>query len=694
MSASVRSLSLALALGVTAAPALAQEAVADPPRPDKAFAARTEDGRRIYDAAQFARFSPQTALDIVAQVPGFIIQTSDSDERGLGQADENVIINGARIAGKNNDAFTALGRIPAANVVRVEIVDGASLSLAGLSGQVLNLVTTETGGLTGSFKWRPSVRRAGANLLEGEVSVNGKLGAGDFTIALANDAFRRGSEGPENVTDRSGNLLFRRNEVQRQRGDRPKITGIYSRRSEAGSVFNLSGEYELFRFRESVVTERPAETIDELFSASEDEWNAEVSADYAFDLVGGRLKLIALQRLEHSPRVNAFGRTFGAPVAPPVGNIFDQVTDEGETVLRAEYGWRDTAGSDFGVNVEGAYNFLDNEGALRVRDETGEFVEVPLSGANSKVEELRGEVIGTYGRALSDRWTLQASAGGEYSKIMQSGARGQTRSFIRPKGSVTLAWRPSGDLDVSFQLERKVGQLDFFDFIASVEVSNDVLSAGNPDLVPPQSWNAQVEATQKLGAFGQATVTAYHNWFSDIVDTVPITATTEARGNLPSATQYGLIAVATLLLDPVGVPGGKIDVEAQGQRSRVRDPLLGNFRRISNDFVYEYEVEFRHDIPGTPFAYGAEIEQFDGFPSVRLDQIADFDHEAPFVSVFVEHKDVFGLTVNARLANLLDRGDRFVRTVFEDRRDGPVAFVEDRTRRFGLIFQLTVGGSF
>ncbi|MEP6012592.1 MAG: hypothetical protein ABJ237_14900, partial [Parasphingorhabdus sp.] len=59
-----------------------------------------------------------------------------------------------------------------------------------------------------------------------------------------------------------------------------------------------------------------------------------------------------------------------------------------------------------------------------------------------------------------------------------------------------------------------------------------------------------------------------------------------------------------------------------------------------------------------------------------------------------EHKDVFGLTVNANLGNLFNRSDRFVRTDYVARRDGPINFIENRNRKFGLIYRLTVSGSF
>lgn len=644
---------------------------------------RTENNRQIYEVAQFARFNPRTALDIVQQVPGFIIDTGDEDARGLGQADENVLINGARIAGKNNDAFTVLGRISASTVLRVEIVDGATLSISGLSGQVLNLITSSDGatGITGNFQWRPQWRRAGNDWFDGEASISGKIGKGDFTIAIKNDSFRNGLEGPELITSGSGNLLFERDEVSRVRGDVPSINASYSRTSDAGSIFNITGEYGLNRFRQQVDTLRTQDgtpDIIELFIGTEREWNAEFSADYEINLGGGRLKLIGLQRLEHSPTSDFFSRTFTDGVTPTFTSGFDRTVDEGESVLRAEYGWKTDGGTDWGFSLEGAYNFLESE-ANRIGD------------SNTRVEEKRTEFIGTYGRSLSNNLTLQATLGGEYSEISQGDL---SRSFIRPKGSVALAWKPAADFDLSFKLSREVDQLDFFDFVGSVEVSNEVLTAGNTNLVPPQKWRAELEATKKLGAFGSATATFFGEKINDIVDTFPIDDIREARGNIGSADRYGIALVSTLLLDPIGWKGAKLDIEVEAVKSSVRDPITLRNRRIGNDDIYSYEINLRHDIPDTDWAWGAGIEDFDNVGNIRLDQIADFDTQAPYSWIFVEHKDVFGLTVNANLGNLFDRSERFVRTAYVNRRDGPVAFTEDRSRKFGLIYRLTVSGSF
>ena len=150
-----RRVAVAAAAALAAAPALAQEETGDAAPPVAALPVVAE-GAKSYTPEDFARFSPRTALDMLRQVPGFTIEQQD-ERRGLGQATANVLINGQRFSGKSNDVVTELSRISAANVARIDIVDGATLDVPGLSGQVANIVT-ESSGLSGSFAWRPQIR--------------------------------------------------------------------------------------------------------------------------------------------------------------------------------------------------------------------------------------------------------------------------------------------------------------------------------------------------------------------------------------------------------------------------------------------------------------------------------------------------------------------------------------------------------
>lgn len=682
----------------SAAPVFAQEPEESAP-PPVATEAATPAGGRTYTPADFARFAPRNALDMLNNVPGFAIDAGDTERRGLGQATSNVLINGERFSGKSTDIFTELRRISASNVARIEIVDGATLDVPGLSGQVANVITLSRG-LSGNYVWRPQIRarRTPARLLNGEVSLNGSLGGTDYTLSLRNDSFRNGNAGPEIVLTPAGTILDVRDEVLSVNGDQPRLAGTIRRNFGDGSILNANAAFGLFHTDIEEVSLRsgpgqPDRTRN--LEEGEREHNYEFGGDYEFGLGGGRLKLIGLRRFEHSPFTQTLIQT-SADGSSPIGQRFTQVADETETIARSEYRWRGGNG-DWQVSLEGALNRLDIENALFERDSTGSFVAVPFPNSAATVEERRAELALSYGRPLSPTLTLQTSLGGEYSQLSQSGAGGLTRTFYRPKGFVSLAWRPRPNLDLSARLERQVGQLNFFDFVASANVSGGTTNAGNANLVPPQSWNGQVQATRNLGAWGTATARLYGRLISDIVDVIPIGTNGQSPGNIEgNATVYGLQWTSTFNFDPLGWRGAKLDLNLQFQRTSLEDPLTGRRRPINENMTRQIEASFRQDLPGTQWAYGANFFQYRQSAGFRLDQRFRFVDTPGGLGIFVEHKDVLGLTVRGSVDNLLGTNESFSRTFFDGRRNATnsnILFTEDRDRFYGPIFTLTISGT-
>jgi outer membrane receptor for ferrienterochelin and colicins len=655
---------------------------------------RTENGRQIYEAPQFARFAPQTALDMVRQIPGFSISEVSGD-RGLGEASQNVLINGQRVTGKSNDAQTALSRIPVSSVIRLEIADGAAFDISGINGQVLNVVTKE-GGLKGNFSYRIEARdRIGINPRSAEINLSGKLGKGNFTLGLNNNgSFKGGGWGPEFTRDAGGNLLYTRAIEGRNHGDRPRIAGSYSLKAENGNLFNINGAVEKFLFRQRREYVRFAPNTSDILEHQrfrEDEWNYELGGDYEVGLGKGRLKLIGFRRFEHSPTVGQFSRDFTDGTVS-TGQRFEQAIDEGEQVLRGEYRWK-AGKSDWQISVEGALNYLDANSAFATLS-NGTYQSVPLPGATARVEEKRAQSILTYGRPLSSKLSLQASIGGEYSALSQSGANGLTRNFFRPKGSLALTWKASPKLSISSKLQRKVGQLSFGDFLASVDVEDGNNNASNPQLVPPQSWLLENEANLSLGKAGSIKFKLDGELISDLVDQIPISLTEEGVGNLPSAKRLRGEIDGSFVLDAIGFKGAKLDTTLALQTARVRDPLLLTQRPISSRGRIGWSVYFRHDIPKTQWAWGFSAEDSSDYGFYRLDYFERSFRTGPFVFAFVEHKNILGLKARVTVLNLTGQSEKSSELYYVNRRDGPLDFSRTGTFRYGHFYRLTLSGTF
>ena len=149
-----------------------------------------------------------------------------------------------------------------------------------------------------------------------------------------------------------------------------------------------------------------------------------------------------------------------------------------------------------------------------------------------------------------------------------------------------------------------------------------------------------------------------------------------------------------MLFDPIGIKGMRLDLSGLWTDSEVLDPLLGAPRQISGNEYLDFNIEWRQDFIGTPWAIGAFFRYDEARPNVRLDEVSQRLETPGFLRVVVEHKDIFGMTGRFRVGNLLNRDNRTDRTIFIDRSAGIVDFVEDRDRTFGTIFSLDLEGSF
>lgn len=693
---------IALALALAPATSFAQEdgeeadtaETGDAPQP---IATETAAGE-VYTPADFARFAPRNALDMLNQVPGFRLQQQDQG-RGLGQASENVLINGERLASKSDSVFDQLSRISADRVVRIEIVDGASFGIPGLSGQVANVVTSG-GAISGRFEyravWRPKYARPSYG--GGEVSVSGTSGNVEWTGAYRHGAGRGGAGGGRGtfIYDGDGNLIETRERLLWFKGEFPQLSGRMKWNVPGGTMVNLSATGSLsdtkFNNDEYRIPVSGVPVFRDFLNVDKG-YSYDFSGDVDFALGPGRLKLIGIERFEQSdgPAISLFIYDDGRPTT---GSRFWTDSKSGERIARAEYRW-DMLGGNWQVDGEAAFNRLDRVATFGLLQPDGEFDNQPFPGGTGGVTEDRYETIVTHNRTLAKGLTMQLGAGGEYSKLAQTGAGGLTREFWRPKGSLNLAWTAEPGLDLSLKLARTVGQLSFGAFLATVNLQNDNSNAGNVRLVPQQAWEADLELKKNLGKWGSATVRAYGRLIDDYIDIIPVPGG-ESPGNIEgTARLLGVGMNGTFNLDPLGWKGAKITTSTRYEATNLADPLTGEDRPFSGQTWFNQDTSLRWDVPNSNWATGVGFQSQLNERYVRLFETG-LNYEGPIYGyAFIEHKDVLGLTVSLNVFNFNageSYNERIVYTGLRDR--SPILFVEDTRNDVSTIYRLQVKGSF
>jgi hypothetical protein len=653
-----------------------------------AFAQNQSDTNlQTFEPAYFERFAPQTASEMLSRVPGFSVRQTGGG-RGLGQGGANVLINGERVTSKDTGVIQILDRTPVAAVVRIEISDAASLGVTGLTGQVANVVLDRSR-MSGSFEWATAFRKgAKPRLLQGSVSLSGQAGGLEYTLGFRNESWRGYEAGPELRLTSEGELIEERFETDNNRRERPTLTAALGYDLGPRTSLSLTGSATRFSFERKEVSE--GQLDDRVAIRGEDEWNADISVELNRQTGPGTLKLIAYQRLEDSPITS---RTVTSVGGEPVGiATFRQDQDEGESIGRAEYAWVNDEGASWELAVETAYNFLDVTSDL-TEEEGGDLTTDVFP--RTEVSEIRHQASITRGMTFWDKLAVQASLSGEYSELMVDGdVPPRSQTFLRPKGYISAAYTVFDDLDLRSRVERTVGQLSFFDFVDSVDLTEDRERAGNTTLVPQQGWLGEVELERRFTSEEKIILRVVGQLVEDRVDRVLIDGI-DAVGNIDEAKSVEFETEGTVLTDRWSVPGGRFDFNYSRFGSRLKDPITLEDRGYNDTADWAYELDFRQDIPATPFAWGLGAEARDDRRVVRFNEVVRISAAAPQYSAFVEHKDLFGLNLRVSASNLANREIDLTRLRFAGlRTEEPLELIESRRRIENRFLFVNLSGTF
>jgi len=628
---------------------------------------------RKFDASYFETFAPRTAADMIERLPGFQL-TAGSDERGLGSGGANVLINGQLITGKGETPLEQLARIPATNIVHIEIVEGETLDIPGLDGPVADIVT-RGGQTSGTWRWSPEFQpRNKAALARGAIAVTRQSGEVTLGLGVELDQLRDGFYGPETLTRDDGTLFETRIEGVEIKGDISRATATLGWDGANARSANSKITVETFNFlRPQFSDTRRIDqggvdgTVNSLFS--EDRVTLRFDGDTQHPVAFGKLKLIAL--IDHETRDLANTLDIFTNASGFIGRqTFAEDIETLETIGRVEFDWQNSGYASWQIASEVALNRLDLDTELNVSGTPRQ--------SNATIEELRYDASLSHNRPLTPSLSLQALVGAEYSVLQQGTTE---RSFVRPKGFLSLAWNPAPNLTTSARLSRDVGQINFRDFLASVSLVDEFETAANPELVPPQSWTILGRIDRRWSQGHRLALEASHEDISDLVDRIPVGANGDAVGNIDKAWRQKLRLTGTLMGSAIGLDGAQFDISGIVRNSSVIDPVQGFERQISDLQTQSLRFDYRHDLKGTNWAWGGRFTATEIAPRYQTNIIVRQDINPGDNYIFVEHKDIFGMTVQARLSELTNSKSNYSRTIYTGRRDiGTVSKIESRSR--------------
>ncbi len=667
--------------------------------------------RVVYEAAFFGQYNPQTALDMVRQTPGFSLDGGD-DRRGFSGAVGNVLIDGLRPSTKSQSLEGLLSRIPANQVVRLEVLRGGAVA-GDASGQavLINIVRTPTAG-SGVYEAGFEYTSRNVAAPRGEISYSGRAGQLEYGIGGSIFSQYRDLPGWRRIYDETLTHI--------ENVDTPSPRDFREATLNGNVAFPLLGgrlaantQLNGWRFHADngffTTTPGGAPISDLVNQFEEQRQGYEIGLNYDRDIGPWSLALIGLVN-----RARYESEELGENVDHVGTNDFtyvqDVAQDTAETIARATLSRGLGARHRIEFGGEAAFNSLDQELAFV---ENGSPVAIPNS--NVLVEEERAELFGSHTWRPADAWSLETRLAWETSTLTFTGDANQEVELSFWKPSVQLARTFAGNNQLRLRVYRDVGQLDFGDFVSAAAVADALIAGGNPDLTPQNAWIGEIGADLRFPGGAALGLTLAHHQITDVADLVrlrddrgtPLDPGDDQFFDAPGNIGDGEITRLDVNFStPLSfIPGSRLTVRGYLRDSEVEDQVTGLPRIISYTPESEISISFRQDINSWRFSWGAEIFKQGEFQVYRFNEI-DTNEEGPWIDLWVE---TTALPNNMKLrlwaANAFDGvvnrdrlffGDLSDADVTNDDRTGPFRRRDLRERQFAEApwFIIELSGTF
>ena len=665
---------------LTATGALAQTAPAPAPQAEAG-----QQGVLIFTPDFFAAQRPNTALDMVNRVPGFSVQDGDGS-RGFEGAVGNILINGSRPASKNDTGSSVLGRTLVAQVERIELVRGGApgIDMQGYS-VVVNVITKTQSSVEQILTVGYMLSEGGQDAGNGSYQFVARDGDRVMGFTLSDGLSINDSAGVGRVirTRPDGTVLRDEGYFNDQQGGGQSVRGNYANAFMGGKI-DLTARIGQNDYSQWSIQDAPG--VLRRNSYDEDGTSGEVGAVFTRPLRSGLVSETRfIREWSDFDSVSLSSTRLGAVASPE--QRFESAGESSETILRSLLRWERSSSMTIEGGGEVAYNMLSVDQAFSVGG-----VGVPLPSASVTVEETRGEAFGKATWRIRPNLTVEGGLRLEASTISQSGDADLEKSFFFAKPRVQVTWTPMPQNQVRFRFERELGQLDFGDFAASAELSNENVFGGNVDLEPEQRWISELVYERRFLGDGIVSIGYRHDEIVDVIDRLPLPGNLSATGNIGDGRLDQLAVNVIVPLDWAGFSGGQFQFRNSWNKTEVTDPTTGRTRTISQVRPSQPNFTISQDITtwkvNWAVTYLPSLEQISYGPDETSGWTGSNYFEA-----FAEYKPTPTLSIRAQV-NIWDDFE-VERTVYSNRSAArPIEYVELRPSDPRTFWQIRVRKTF
>lgn len=560
----------------------------------------------------FVQFRPNTAMDMVGRIPGFVFDQGSGD-RGFSGTAGNVLIDGQRPPSRSESLSSIIARIPAGGVERIDVIRGGADGI-DMQGKaiVANIVRKKDAGLTGSVNGTLSVTDVGdvapnatvqlrnqvdGQLLEGSLSLVRSEGSNDNTfVRVAPDGavLRQGQSGAESVYQRvemagawettwlGGKLrlngLAGGNWLTFTGGAQFAIPG--GQQGNTGEEENLSGEAGL-------------------------RYSRNLEGGYAFEVVG-------FQSLRSRERDTAFQRSGVTGQADYMSGSRVRA-ESGESIGRVTLQAPKMGGWSFEAGGEVVYNFSEQDNGF-----TFNGLPVNLGGDRFRVDELRADGFVAATWAATPQINVETGLRYEWSRIeadSNAGVSEKTLTYFKPR--LNVSWAPEQGHQWNARLERKVDQLSFSGFASAAAFDEAIFGIGNPELEPEKLWEAELRYERQFGGQNSFVVSYRHQLYEDVLGRsiliVPGTPPDldqefEITRNGGEGQTGKLELTGSTELDSWGMPGGIFLFGGTLIDTELTDPVTGEKHDVNEAMPWQWNVSLQQTLGNGEFRWAVFLQ--------------------------------------------------------------------------------------
>lgn len=647
----------------------------------------------VYDSAFFQRFEPISVGDMLKRVPG-VTFTSDVGEydlprlRGLDSKYTQVLINGRRLPGEENDGAIAVDRIPAEMVEKIEIVRSptSDIDSQGIGG-TLNIILKE------GAKYQGGVWRIGAVHME-ETDGSGFIG---FTGVNERIEYNVSA----NIQERYNPKDKVSSAVEENEREDTKESDVRDSRdvSLAGDIaFRIADNQKLSFNLFYVDTEREEEENTDVFVFLRDDENSpfnldeqvlehqledieqsntNLGVDYDIDFGGSKLSLYAYSNQFEQDKVSDESEAdAGEPLE--FGEREVEEIEDSETRLGVKWSLE---GENIDTKLGGEFSSRERDFNVFIVDDEGELDDEDDEFADFEATIDGIDLYATSKITLSEQLDIEAGVRAEYREQDVKGAdfdgtvTDSNNDDWQYNPSVHLRWHLSDSDQVRVSLARTL-RYPQFDQLNPVELTiEDEKFRGNPELDPESAWGLDVGYDHFIGNVGVVGINVFYREVEDLIEFTQSDVMVggeefELRqpiNNNNTGTVTGVELDVSAPFNLVGLPNLQGFLNYTYLDSEVKDPFLeGVERRFSGQAEYVYNIGFEHEITPWAFSYGMSYqrqgasEEFEGGEVNRITYDGNLE-------VFIEKRFADGdYALRLSGQNLLDAEKRELIKEYDD----------------------------